>query len=210
MHSGAARSLLRDLCLGVIAAYYVLKRIRKVRNTVMEGLIAIVETNNCFADGIQMVTTCTLGNNSLVFRDFGKAAIGLRVRDGRSLRLSSRPEASDLLINKNPEAQALYLSFVNNRKATPEEEDRMMELSQIYCFEILRMPPERLFQVDEVTVEISSYSYVLESRLCARCSEKVMKTKVVRNEATSTAGVVVAHKELNWTGIVLVNEKNQA
>jgi len=35
----------------------------------LENLMAIVEINACFADGVQIVSGCTLGNNALVYRD---------------------------------------------------------------------------------------------------------------------------------------------
>jgi len=31
----------------------------------MENLMAVVEINTCFADGVQAVSGCTLGNNAL-------------------------------------------------------------------------------------------------------------------------------------------------
>ncbi|MCL4502615.1 MAG: FmdE family protein [Deltaproteobacteria bacterium] len=38
-------------------------------------MVAIVECNNCFTDGIQAVTGCTFGNNALIFQDLGKTAV---------------------------------------------------------------------------------------------------------------------------------------
>ncbi|MEM0110397.1 MAG: FmdE family protein, partial [Desulfurococcus sp.] len=35
-----------------------------VMETIREDIVAIVEVNNCFADGVQIATGCTLGNNS--------------------------------------------------------------------------------------------------------------------------------------------------
>jgi formylmethanofuran dehydrogenase subunit E len=53
------------LSYGIIAGVYALKKLG-VSHTGMEELIAITETNNCFSDGIQMVTGCTFGNNALI------------------------------------------------------------------------------------------------------------------------------------------------
>ena len=56
---------------------------------IMENLLAIIEVNACFADGVQAVSGCTLGNNSLIYRDLAKHAVtfvstnekeGLRIR----------------------------------------------------------------------------------------------------------------------------------
>ena len=51
--------------MGVIAAHHAMKAMGIVQNTGMEHLIAVVETNSCFSDGVQMVTGCSFGNNSL-------------------------------------------------------------------------------------------------------------------------------------------------
>ncbi len=63
--------------IGVIAAQHAMKVRGAVRNTGMEHIIAIVETNSCFSDGVQMVTDCSFGNNSLVYRDYGKTTFSL-------------------------------------------------------------------------------------------------------------------------------------
>ncbi|MDZ7838898.1 MAG: FmdE family protein [Actinomycetota bacterium] len=59
---------------GVKAGYYAMKKLA-LNNEGMEEVLAIVETNNCFSDGIQLVTGCTFGNNALIFNDLGKTAV---------------------------------------------------------------------------------------------------------------------------------------
>jgi len=51
--------------------------------TIEESLIAIVEANNCMADGVQIATGCTFGNNSLVYLDLGKNAVTLVKRGSK-------------------------------------------------------------------------------------------------------------------------------
>ncbi len=79
--------------MGVIAAHHAMKTMGAVRNTGMKHLIAVVETNSCFSDGVQMVTGCSFGNNSLVYRDYGKAAFSLaRARaSGATTSASTHP-----------------------------------------------------------------------------------------------------------------------
>lgn len=55
--------------LGVIAAHKAMKELGIKETTGMEHVLAIVETNNCFSDGVQVVTGCTFGNNALIYRD---------------------------------------------------------------------------------------------------------------------------------------------
>jgi formylmethanofuran dehydrogenase subunit E len=55
--------------LGVMASIYGLNTFsQEIVNSdgIMENLLAIVECNACFADGVQAVSGCTLDNNSLV------------------------------------------------------------------------------------------------------------------------------------------------
>ncbi|MEM2465541.1 MAG: FmdE family protein, partial [Candidatus Bathyarchaeia archaeon] len=73
------------LILGLRASEIAMQRlgVRKagVEETIGEEILAIIECNNCFADGVQVATGCTLGNNSLVYLDVGKNAVTL-VRRG--------------------------------------------------------------------------------------------------------------------------------
>jgi len=189
--------------LGVIAAHCAMKRMGAVSNLGMEDLIAVVETNNCFADGVQMVTGCSLGNNALVYRDYGKTAFSLVDRHGNGIRISVRPDAFNLLKDKNPEAQKLYLKIVNKRKATPKEEERIMLLNQRHCFEILEIPAERLFKIEEVSLKIPGYSRILDSRICGICGERVMKVKASRQGDLHLCRACgrSAYGQLDWAGI---------
>lgn len=90
--------------MGVIAGHHAMKALDVRESTGMEHIIAVVETNSCFADGIQVVTGCSLGNNSLVYRDYGKTAFSLVKRSGEGVRLAVRPDLGDLLKYSNPEA----------------------------------------------------------------------------------------------------------
>lgn len=47
-----------------------------------EALVTVVETNDCFADGIRYATGCTFGNGALVYRDLGKPAVTVARRGG--------------------------------------------------------------------------------------------------------------------------------
>uniref|UniRef100_UPI0025B8ABDC TrmO family methyltransferase domain-containing protein n=1 Tax=Marinilabilia sp. TaxID=2021252 RepID=UPI0025B8ABDC len=50
------------LAMGVIGTMHVMELMRQASDG-MEDLLAIVETNNCFSDGVQFVSGCTFGNN---------------------------------------------------------------------------------------------------------------------------------------------------
>src|SRR5512143_2873527 len=82
----AAEAVHGHLCpgvaLGVKASQYALEHLSR-ESSGLEEVAAVLECNNCLADGVQVVTGCTLGNGRLVFKDLGKMAVTvIRRRDG--------------------------------------------------------------------------------------------------------------------------------
>ena len=192
--------------MGVIAAHRAMKELGVRESTGMEHVLAIVETNNCFSDGVQVVTGCTFGNNALIYSDYGKTAFTLLKRDGEGIRVSAKPEAGEILKNRNPEAEELYRKVVTEKKATPEEEAQMIELNRKHCYDVLSIPAEKIFKVERVRMKAPArYSRILGSQICAKCGEKVMETKMIER-----AGVFLCiqcagedYNQLDWLGITL-------
>ncbi|MBS7631749.1 TraR/DksA C4-type zinc finger protein [Candidatus Bathyarchaeota archaeon] len=197
--------------LGVIAAHKAVKELGVEEATGMEHVLAIVETNNCFSDGVQVVTGCTFGNNALIYRDYGKTAFTLLKRSGEGIRIVVRPEAMELLKNKDPEAEELYRKVVVDRNATHEEENRMIQLNKTHCYNILSIPAEKIFKIDRVKMESPvDYSKILESRFCEKCGEKVMATKttVKEGKVLCISCASVPYNQLDWSGIVKIDPSN--
>jgi formylmethanofuran dehydrogenase subunit E len=165
--------------MGVIAAHYAMKKLDIKESTGMEHLIAVIETNSCFSDGVQLVTGCSFGNNSLVYRDYGKTAFSLVKRDGKGIRLSRKQDLGDLLKDKRLESLS-FAKLVNERGAKPEEEARIIELNKEHCYNVLGIPAEKIFDVEEVQVDLPGYSRILGSLVCPSCGEKYMETKAVK------------------------------
>ena len=62
-----------------------------------EEVVAIVETDACGADAIQVLTGCTFGKGNFFHRDYGKQAFTLLGRKtGRGIRLALRAGALEL------------------------------------------------------------------------------------------------------------------
>jgi len=198
--------------MGVIAAHYAMKSLGVTRNTGMEHLIAVVETNSCFSDGVQVVTGCSFGNNSLVYRDYGKTAFSLVERGGDGVRVSARPDLGDLLKDSDPETQTLYRKIVNERNATPEEEARMMELNRRHYFNVLNIPADKIFKLEHVKVELPSYSRLLNSHICAGCGEKVMETRATRrgDNYYCIPCIKESYGQLDWAGVHIIKGKGSA
>ena len=93
------------MAYGVNAGYIAMREL-SLKSQGMEEVIAIIETNNCFSDGVQMVTGCSFGNNALMYRDFEHCR-----RD------------------MYPGAYKLFDKIVAKREEpTPEEHERLMQL----------------------------------------------------------------------------------
>jgi formylmethanofuran dehydrogenase subunit E len=163
------------LALGVKAAVRAVSELG-VRSTGMEETIAIVETNNCFSDGVQFVTGCSFGNNALIYRDYGKTAFVLAKRSGEAVRVSVK-DIGRLLIEREPEAQLLFQKVVVERKGTSEDQRRLRENWRRIGFGMLNIPDEELFNVERMTMQIPAYSRIFASVKCSICGENVMEPK---------------------------------
>jgi formylmethanofuran dehydrogenase subunit E len=161
--------------LGVKAAARAMRELG-AGSTGMEKLVAIVETNNCFSDGVQIVTGCSFGNNALIFRDYGKTAFTLARRTGRGLRISVR--ADRVMEERSPETTELFDKVVVQRSGDEEEEKRLGELWRELSFRVLELSDEQVFDLKKVDVEIPSYARIFASVKCSVCGENVMEPRV--------------------------------
>ena len=67
------------LAIGFRAARTLMERLG-VRRAPDEELLAIVETDACGADAIQVMTGCTFGKGNFIFKNYGKHAFSLMDR----------------------------------------------------------------------------------------------------------------------------------
>ncbi len=170
------------LAYGVMAGYYGIKEVG-VTNTGMEEIIAIVETNNCFSDGVQMITGCTLGNNSLIYRDWGKTSVTISMRDGQAVRVALDPDFEDKRPEVYPDAYELFDRLVVKREPSePEEYSKMMLLFSEMSVRELSIPFDKMFHITKTTIDVPEYAPIFESKRCSVCGENVMETRVIEKE----------------------------
>jgi formylmethanofuran dehydrogenase subunit E len=147
-----------------------------VKSTGMEEVVAIVETNNCFSDGVQFVTGCSFGNNALIYRDYGKTAFTLARRSGEAIRVSVRAER--VMEERTPEATQLFERVVIERGGTKTDKERLSELWKELSFKILALPDEEVFDINMMTVEVPTYARIFANVKCSVCGENVMEPRV--------------------------------
>ena len=67
-----------------------------------EEIVAIVETDACSADAVQVLTGCTFGKGNFIYKDYGKMALTLLSRNsGQGVRIvlkgeTARPDAEHM------------------------------------------------------------------------------------------------------------------
>jgi len=167
------------LALGVRAGVIAMRTLGVVENPGMEDVVAILECNNCFSDGVQTVTGCTFGNNALIYRDVGKTAFTLARRSGDAVRVALRADfVEDFRDRLSEEARALFQKIIQEQQeATPEEHARLTELWMEASFQQLALPEEKVFTVQRLRVQVPPRSRIFASVRCAVCGESVMETR---------------------------------
>ena len=141
-------------CPGIMTGYLAskigLERLEAGR-AADEELIAIVENDSCAADAVQVMTGCTFGKGNFFFRDYGKHVYTFAVRpSGKAVRVSRLAET--------PEG--------------PEDETRKERMLRL-----LSTPPEKLWKIEEGTIELPEAAAIHESVVCTRCGEAAMITR---------------------------------
>lgn len=198
--------------LGVMAAAHGLRRLARMRGVSLaallaaeglEELLAIVEVNSCFADGVQMVTGCTLGNNGLVYRDYGKTALTLCDRTGAGIRLVAAGGHREAIEEHAPDFGPLFDTVVRQHVRDQEIVARFQAASARASFAVVEADPDRVFSAAPVRATVPEYAPMRESLTCAVCGESVMagKTETVAGETRCRACADAAYGELTGEGI---------
>lgn len=170
------------LVLGLRASEIALTRLGLtkpgVHETIGEDVLAIVEANNCFADGVQVATGCTIGNNSLIYIDLGKNAVTvLRRNSRRGIRVYVDSEKIGKYIPR--EARELFHKVVVERKGSREEAERLNAIWREIGFKMANIPEEE-FEITEVEItEELERAPIFESIRCSKCGELAMSTRII-------------------------------
>ncbi len=140
-----------------------------------EEVVAIVETDACSADAVQVLTGCTFGKGNFIFRDYGKMALTLLSRNsGRGVRVCLKPGAF-----KPNDEHSLLLQKIMNGEATESESKQFQSLHFQKTCEVLEAPIDQLFVISEAASGIPPRARMEPSALCARCGEPTMPAKMV-------------------------------
>lgn len=139
-----------------------------------EEMVAIVETDACCVDAIQVLTGCTFGKGNFIYRDHGKMVFTFFSRNsGSGVRLSMRPDAFP------PEAEhSALLKKIMEETADLRERERFEELHIQRARRLLEMETEKLFDIEPAQVAMPPKAVMQPSALCAKCGEPTMPIKM--------------------------------
>lgn len=86
-------------------------------------LLVILETDGCFADGVEVATGCTVGHRTLRIEDYGKvAAAFVDVKTGQAVRIAPRLDARQRAYGYAPNEKRHYFAQLQAYQIMPEAE----------------------------------------------------------------------------------------
>jgi len=164
------------LCPGLVLGYRAAKiaaATLQIDRSEDEELVAIVETDACGVDAVQVLLGCTLGKGNLLFRDYGKQVFTVISRkDNRAVRIAMKSDA----LQRTPEQEAL-LRKVQCGTASQVEHSEYDAFQGSRVDELLSMPDEALFTITEVVPEAPEKARIFKSVICHYCGERVMEPR---------------------------------
>lgn len=198
------------VALGVKASLLLLKKMNieraSLQDTINESLLAIVECNNCFLDGVQIATGCTVGNNSLIYLDTGKNALTLVRRstfDGFRLYMDSE-KVKKYFPKRGTE---LFDKVVKHRNATSDEIKEMSVLWEQTGYKMFELD-DSIFDVKPIKIKPIERAPIFDSVKCDNCEELVMSTKILNLNGKHYCATCAnkEHLALIGRGIQLVSQ----
>jgi formylmethanofuran dehydrogenase subunit E len=131
-------------------------------------LLIIIETDGCFADGIEAATGCTIGHRTLRVEDFGKiAATFVDVKTQQAVRVAPR-------LN------------VRERACTCATDEPRHYFAQLKAYQVL--PAYELFSIQRIQLTTSIDAIVSRAGVrvnCELCGEEIVNEReVVRDGLT--------------------------
>jgi len=165
------------LAIGYKSAKAAMERLKEIRAE-DEEIVAIVETDACSADAVQVLTGCTFGKGNFIYRDYGKMVLTLLSRNtGEGVRVAIRQGAF-----APDEMHQDLMRKVMSGEATEDDKRRFKELHLKRTSDVLEMSVDKLFEVKNVKLQLPPKARMEPSELCGICGEPAMRTKLEDRE----------------------------
>ena len=139
-----------------------------------EEVVAIVETDACCADAVQVITGCTFGKGNFIYKDHGKMAFTFLNRaSGNAVRFVLKSDT----VPRHPRHLEL-IKKMQSDTASESERNEFEKLHRERSFEILETPIEALFNAQELNIELPPKAKIEPSKPCEDCGEPTMASKL--------------------------------
>jgi formylmethanofuran dehydrogenase subunit E len=139
-------------------------------------LLAIVETDGCFTDGVSVASNCWVGRRTMRVEDFGKVAANfVDTRTETAVRIFPVPDARQLAPSYAPEAKNRW---------------------EGYLLGYQRMPDEQLFIFQQVQLNVPVSQIVSRAgarSICDQCGEEIINEREVLQGATRLCRACAGH-----------------
>jgi formylmethanofuran dehydrogenase subunit E len=140
-------------------------------------LVAVVETDMCGVDAIQVLTGCTFGKGNLIHRDYGKMAFSFFDRKGgKGFRALFNPDVQG---ETGKELRALMKKAAEGT-ISDREQKRAEELRLILPDTYLNADLKEMFSVTTLPTPAPRPAQVLQSLPCQSCGEMTMESRTRR------------------------------
>ena len=171
------------ICPGIVvgfrASMKVLELLGCPGKLIGESHYAVVENDVCGVDGVQLISGCTLGNDSLIIENQGKFAFAwVDKKSGEGYRL-----LLNVPLWKSNEPLELHHK-VKLGIATIEEKHKFISLRGQRGLELMELSDEEMFQVTKITRRVPGKPRLHPFVKCTRCNESFMEpwAQTVNNE----------------------------
>ncbi len=139
-----------------------------------EEIVAVVETDACGVDAIQVLTGCTFGKGNLIYSDQGKQAYSFYRRgDGKSARLV----LDNQKLGGGPDDQIAAL-FQKSAQGTisAEEQQVLNDFKEGWAKTIMEAELDDVFVIKQAG-PMPKKARIMKSIVCAECGEATMETR---------------------------------
>ena len=150
----------------------------KAHRSVDEEIVAIVETDACSADAVQVMTGCTFGKGNFIFKDHGKMAFTFFSRQsGKGVRVVLK---SDVF---TPDER--HLKLIQKKQNGTATEAELAEFERKFkkrTRDILEKPTEDIFELKEAQFDLPAKAQIESSIACSQCGEPTMESRLVEKD----------------------------
>lgn len=152
-------------------------------------LMVIVETDGCFADGVEVVTGATVGHRTMRIEDYGKiAATFIDVHTNKSIRIAPRLDIRQLAWDYAPNERRHYFAQLHAYQVIPQE--KLLEIQPIQ----LKIPIEKIISRAGIRSDCENCGeeiinqreiYLNGMTLCRACAGQAYYINHIESEVTS-------------------------